>query len=87
LVILRGGIVVDSDFSFTYPSKQGSTVFLTATASPVSNMDYERALNESKSDIEIINKKYVADYAREFRKYVRTEPAQKSEIDISEVLG
>jgi len=84
-LILEGGIKVDSDFKFEYPSKQGSNVILTSFPVSVSNEQYERDLNEQKKEIEILSPKYISDYAREFRKYVVNQEPQKSEIDISEV--
>ena len=58
-LILEGGIVVDSDFRFEYPSKQGSNVTLTSLPTSVSNEEYERNLNEEKKEIEIISPRYV----------------------------
>jgi len=84
-LILEGGIKVDSDFKFEYPSKQGSNVILTSFPVSVSNEAYERDLNEQKKEIEILSAKYISDYAREFRKYVSSQEPQKSEINISEV--
>ena len=84
-LILNGGLVVDSDFVYTYPSTPGSTVYLSSLPTSVSNFAYEMDLNDKKREISILDPKYVFDYAREVRKAMVNYPDTESQIDISEI--
>ena len=70
-LVLPGGLKVAESFKFTYPTTPGSTVYLTSFPTSVSNYTYERRLNDAKSEIFILEKKYVYDYERETRTYAR----------------
>ena len=84
-IALAGGLVVDSDFIYKYPSKPGSDIILSSLPESISNMDYERDVNDKKREISVLDSKYVQDYVREFRKAMIKYPDTESEIDISEV--
>ena len=84
-LVLEGGLVVDSNFVYKYPDGPGSSVFLSSLPTSVSNLEYERDLNDDKREITILDPKYVQDYAREVRKAMVNYPNTESEIDISEV--
>ena len=84
-LVLEGGLVVDSNFVYKYPDGPGSNVFLSSLPTSVSNLEYERDLNDKKREITILDPKYVQDYAREVRKAMVNYPDTESQIDISEV--
>jgi len=60
---------VSKDFYYEYPMIAGSTLFKTAFPVPVSNRQYEERLNEKKSHINLIQKKYVPDIIRDINNY------------------
>ena len=82
-LVLKGGLVVSSDFIHYY---RDGDVTLSSLPISVSNITYERRINEDKSQIQILDKKYIYDYEREIKLYAKSLSEQKSEIDISEVL-
>ena len=47
----------------------------------VSNFDYERELNEAKSQIFIMDRKYISNYDREVRTYARNLEPSASYIE------
>tara|TARA_R110002012_G_scaffold58982_1_gene153919 strand:- start:1414 stop:2073 length:660 start_codon:yes stop_codon:yes gene_type:complete len=85
-LMLPGQLTVPEDFIFYYPSTPGSNVTLSTTPISISNFEYERAINEKKSQITILDKKYVYDYDREVRKYAQNVVPSVSFIDISDVI-
>ena len=84
-LMLEGGLVVDSDFVFRYQSSPGSNTFLSSLPISVSNLQYERDVNDEKREISVLDAQYIQDYAREVRKLMIGFPDTESEIDISEV--
>jgi len=75
-LVLPGGLKVAENFKFTYPSTPGADVYLTSFPVSISNFTYERRLNDAKSQIFILNKKYLYDYEREVRTYAKNlEPS------------
>ena len=84
-MVLPGQLEVPSNFKFSYPAEPGSNVRLSATPYSVSNFEYERDLNEKKSQISILDKKYIYDYEREVRKYAENVIPSVSFVDISDV--
>jgi len=80
-LVLPGGLKVPENFVFTYPDTPGSTRFLTSRPSAVTNYNYERNLNEAKSEIFILDRKYVYDYEREVRTYGKNLQPQVSYKD------
>ena len=84
-LVLEGGLVVPENFIFYYPSTPGSNVTLSTTPVSVSNLEYERRINERKSQIYLLDKKYVWDYERETRNYAKNLDPKASYVDISTV--
>jgi len=86
-LVLPGGLVVSSDFVYTYPTTPGATTSLTSFPVEKTNRQYEIDLNESKAEIVILNPRYIYDWEREVKKYANNLPDDvQSEIDISEVF-
>ena len=68
-LVLEGGLVVSKNFKFTYPITPGATVYNTSLPVEIDNYTYENRLNEAKSQIFILQKKYVFQYVKEVRNY------------------
>ena len=83
--LLPGALEVPENFVFTYPTAPGSTTYLTSTPISVSNYQYERDINDMKSQIYLLDKKYIWDYAREVRNYAKNLDTPVSFVDISNV--
>ena len=84
-LVLPGQLEVPSNFKFSYRATPGSNVTLTSLPYAVSNFEYERDLNEKKSQINILDKKYIYDYEREVRNYAENLQPSVSFVDISDV--
>ena len=84
-LVLPGQLEVPSTFTFSYSAEPGSNVRLSTTPYSVSNFEYERDLNEKKSQINLLDKKYIYDYQREVRKYAENLDPSISFVDISDV--
>lgn len=84
-LVLPGGLQVPEDFSYTYPSEIGGTVYLSSTPLYVTNAKYEKAINDAKSEIFILQKKYLYDYVREFKNYGSNVKKQTSFISIDDI--
>jgi len=76
-VILPGGIVVDSDFEYKYTIiENGSlpgieqTLLSNQIVKPVSNLEYERDLNNKKSEIILLRKNVLPDFIAEFENLI-----------------
>ena len=82
--VLEGGLVVPQDFVFYYPDTE--TVTLSSLPVAVTNLQYEKNLNEAKTEILLVDKKYIYDYKREWMLYLNKTPGGKSEVDISEIF-
>ena len=85
-LLLPGGLVVPENYVFTYPTLPGTTVYQTSTPVVVTNYQYERRLNDRKSQIYLLDKKYIWDYERDVRNYALNLNDKASFIDISNVL-
>jgi hypothetical protein len=87
-LMLDAGLVVPEDFIFYYPDNAGSDapVTLSSRPVPVSNRVYEERLNSEKSQITLLNSKYINDYVKEMKQYAKESVAQKSEVNISELM-
>jgi len=81
-LVLPGQLEVPSNFKFSYPAEPGSNVILTTQPYSVSNFDYERDINEEKSQINLLDKKYIYDYEREVRKYAENLKPSASFVDM-----
>ena len=84
-LVLERGLVVPENFIFYYPATPGSNVTLSSTPVPVSNYQHERRLNDRKSEIYLLDKKYIYDYDRETRNYAKNLDSLSSYVDISTV--
>jgi len=85
-LVLPGNLVVPENYKLEYPSYPGSGVLITSYPLPVVNYEYERRINDQKTTISLLNKKYIYDYDREFRNYFKNSKEQNSFISISDVL-
>lgn len=84
--VLPGGQIVPEDFRYYYPATLGSEVILSTAPIGVTNREYEMRLNEQKSKIQIIQKKYIYEIDREVRLYGYNVENKKSEIDLKSVM-
>ena len=84
-LLLPGGLEVPQNFVFTYPDGASTNVYKTATPVAVTNYQYERRLNDRKSQIFLLDKKYIWDYERDVRNYAINLDPVNSYIDISNV--
>lgn len=85
-LILPAGLIVSSDFAYNYrSSKTGPYIDRVSLPRSVTNYEYERRLNEKKSNIFVLNERYISEFVRETSNYARNLPRdQRSEVDISE---
>ena len=84
-LVLPGQLQVEPDFVYNYPAEPGSNVTLSSLPIAVTNYEYERDLNEKKSQIFILDRKYIYDYERETRKYAENLLPTASFVDLSDV--
>jgi len=84
-LVLPGGLQVPEDFVYTYPSEIGGTVYLTSLPLYVTNIGYERSINDDKSEIFALKEKYIQDYVREYKNYGRNVKSQVSFISIDDI--
>lgn len=84
-LVLPGGLQVPEDFVYTYPSEIGGTVYLTSLPLYVTNIGYERSINDDKSEIFVLKEKYIQDYVREYKNYGRNVKSQVSFISIDDI--
>ena len=90
--LARNGLIVSPDFEFTYPTYPGSPSYKTVkgpdgpspSCTPISNRQYEYDVNEDKSQIYILNKRYIKDYIRDIKKYVGDLGPMRSEQAITQ---
>jgi hypothetical protein len=67
------------------PSEIGGTVYLTSLPLYVTNIGYERSINDDKSEIFALKEKYIQDYVREYKNYGRNVKSQVSFISIDDI--
>lgn len=90
--LAKKGLVVPPDYSITYPDRPDSEVYITrsgftgttAACTPITYQQYEYDLNEDKSQIFILQKKYIKDYIREVNRYSKDLPDLMSDSDVSD---
>jgi hypothetical protein len=82
-VVLEEGIKVSGDFLFQYPDKPGQFIYKTSRPVPISYRQYEYRLNETKSQINVLNPDFVIRYEEECRDYYRKmrKTTVKSQLD------
>ena len=76
--ILPGGMAVSQNYIYQYPSEPGSSVYLSSLPVEVSNYEYERRLNDEKSQIQVLDKKYIYDFDREVRRFSNLKENQNN---------
>lgn len=84
LLMLPGGMIVDENFTSEY--QYDDTTRRVSYPVAVTNYQYESQLNNEKSQIQIIDKKYIWDIQRDSRNYYQRLTDQKSNVDISNTL-
>ena len=85
LLVFPGGMIVSEDFRHEY-YYDDNTIRVSLPVA-VTNYQYESRLNNEKSQIQIVDKKYIWDIQRDSRNYYKKLKAQKSEVDISNTLN
>ena len=85
-LVLPGGLTVPADFKYSYPQIPGGTTYESSLPISVTNQQYEEALNEEKSSIFILDKRYINDYVRDVKNYGLNLNNQVSYIDISDSI-
>lgn len=78
-VVLRDGFEVDQDFEYSRPD--GTRIPKEELVRPVSNYDYELALNDYKRGIHLLKPQYIDAFVEEFESLVEYEAS--SEVDPS----
>lgn len=86
------GLKVPGDFEVTYPDRPDSEVYITrkghvginAACYPVSHYQYEYDLNEDKSQINILQPKYLSDFLLEYNRYAKKVELMLSEPDVGD---
>lgn len=84
-LLLEGGLTVPENYIFYYPSVPGSSITLSSKATSLSNYQYERRLNDRKSQIYLLDKKYIQGYESEVRNYAKNLDPLTSYVDLSTV--
>ena len=85
-ILLESDLQVPENFQFKYRPDPSNTFIDTAFPIAVTNREYEYILNRQKSVIQILQPKYVFDYAREVQNYALNLPRQESFADIDVVF-
>ena len=83
-LVLTPGIKVDKDFRYEYQADPITQIYRYAEAVPVTNIDYEYRINDAKSEIVLINKKYVGRLMSEYGRYAMSLSDSESEVVISD---
>ena len=81
-ILLRAGHTVDKNFVFKYRPDPSLGNVASAFPTSVTNRQYEYILNQEKSVIQILQPKYVFDYAREVQNYAYNLPKQESFVNL-----
>ena len=84
-LVLPGGLNVPKSFVYTYPTEINGNVYKTSRPDYVTNVGYERAINEKKSEIFVLKPRYIQDYVREFKNYALNAKKQASFISIDDI--
>ena len=91
--LAMSGMVVPENFEYTYPSYPGSSVFSTksgstgieASCTAITNRRYEYDLNEDKSQIYVLKKKFITDYTKEIRQYFKSIDDMESQLTVGDL--
>ena len=79
-LVLHGGLQVSKEFSYEYGERPGSLVTRMSFPIEISNREYEERLNEEKSHINLIQKKYVPDIIRDINNYSKNLKVEGSRM-------
>ncbi len=69
-IILEGGLIVDSNFTFTYAKDDSTSVTLSPVES-ISNYTYEQRVNEDKRTIKILKAEYLPAFITDMRNMMK----------------
>ena len=85
-VLLEAGLIVSSDFIFDYQQDASSFIYFSSFPLSVTNLEYEYAKNNKKTEIRLLNKKYVYAAGVELKKFGRniTKEGVESKLDIAD---
>lgn len=85
-VLLEAGLIVDPDFIFEYQKDPDVFIYFTSFPASVTNIEYEYSVNERKTEIQLLNKKYVYNANVMLRKFGKdiSKEGIKSELDIAD---
>lgn len=89
----QSGLIVPENYSFTYSLFPGQQFTRTlqgsvgryASCTPITNRQYEYDLNENKSQIWILQKKYLSQYLQEVRKYASKIDDIDASLEVSDI--
>jgi hypothetical protein len=80
-LVLPKGMYVDEDYIYYYADNDET--ILSSLPVPVTNYEYEERVNEEKSLIQVLNKRYIDDYMRDIRIYGKSlDKNVSSQVDI-----
>ena len=91
--VAQSGLVVPENFTFTYrpyPGRQLSTTLSGSTGplpscTPITNRQYEYDLNEDKSQIFVLQKKYLSQYLQEVSNYADRISDIDASLEVSDI--
>lgn len=93
--LAQNGLRVSENYTFTYPTYPGSAEYVTLSGSsgvrpactPVSNRQFEFNVNQDKSQIWILQEKYLPDYVREVQNYYGSIKSSdlSTELNLSDI--
>ena len=71
MVVMEAGLIVDADYVLNYEKVPGSFIYFNSYPAAITNLEYEYAQNEKKTEIQLLNKKYIYKANVELRRYGR----------------
>lgn len=83
-LVLEAGIKVDKDFRFEYQANPYAQIYRYAEPVEITNLKYEYRLNDAKSEIVLINKKFIGRLMSEYGRYAMSLSDSESEVVISD---
>lgn len=87
--LAQNGLVVSEDYTFTHRTTPTSNVFVTKSGVDarigITNRQYEYDVNENKSQITTLQKRFIGDYVREYKKYTNNIKSMKGVLDVGDL--
>ena len=91
--LAQSGLRVPPNYTFTYPSFPGSPTKYTLSGyegpapscTEITNRQYEYDMNEDKSQIWVLQQKYLPDFVREVEKYAKKISDLDTELSFSDI--